>query len=227
MNLQNFTPEYPATLTEQITRYLTKAIINNRFESGERLVEHELKRQFGVSRGPIREALRLLEKNGLVFNVPRKGTFVRKISLRDVEENFVVRANLESLAGRLAVEHLKKGDINKLRSALLKMEEAAGKNDSELYMNYHNQFHEIFIRASKNDTLIEILTNLRHLLAWLRTHRQDYAILIHKEILDLFIKKDSGRIEAVVKEHILVALDRFLQSHISEDTDKMESGLTI
>ena len=66
MNLEGFTPRFPATLTEQITRYLTQAITSGRFDSGERLVEHELKRQFGVSRGPIREALRILEKNGLV-----------------------------------------------------------------------------------------------------------------------------------------------------------------
>lgn len=222
INLGEFTPEFPRTLTEQITEFLTQAVVEGRFESGERLVEHELKRQFGVSRGPIREAFRILEKNGLVTNVPRKGTFVRKIRLKDIKENFVIRANLESLASRLAIKHLKGSDITKMKSALSKMNEAINKNDSELYLNYHNEFHGVFIRASKNDALIEILENLRNIAAWMRTHRQDYAILIHEEILDLFMKKDSDRVEAVVKEHILVGLDRFLQSYISKGKDKIE-----
>jgi DNA-binding GntR family transcriptional regulator len=77
---REFSPKYSISLVEQITEFLTQAIMDGQFESGERLVENELQRRFGVSRSPIRESFRVLEKKGLVNNVPRKGTYVRKIS---------------------------------------------------------------------------------------------------------------------------------------------------
>ena len=80
-------------------------------KGGERLVENELRRSLGVSRAPIRESFRILERDGFITRVPRKGTFVRKITKKDIEENFPIRASLESLAAKLAIPHLSSGDI--------------------------------------------------------------------------------------------------------------------
>lgn len=214
---REFSPQYSQPLVEQITEFLTHAIMDGQFESGGRLVETELQRQFGVSRSPIRESFRILEKNGLVSSIPRKGTFVRKTTQKDIEENFPIRANLESLAARLALPHLNAQDMEKMETAFSKMKEAARNNDFKSYLKYHTQYHDIFIRASGNDTLIEILENLRHQAIWFRysylyvQEAFDYAVKVHRKILDLFIKKDADRLEALVKEHILIALDRFVQ----------------
>ena len=214
---REFSPQYSQPLVEQITEFLTHAIMDGQFESGGRLVETELQRQFGVSRSPIRESFRILEKNGLVSSIPRKGTFVRKTTQKDIEENFPIRANLESLAARLALPHLTAQDMEKMEAAFSKMKEAAKNNDFKSYLKYHTQYHDIFIRASGNDTLIEILENLRHQAIWFRysylyvQEAFDYAVKVHRKILDLFIKKDADRLEALVKEHILIALDRFIQ----------------
>ena len=214
---REFSPQYSQPLVEQITEFLTHAIMDGQFESGGRLVETELQRQFGVSRSPIRESFRILEKNGLVGSIPRKGTFVRKTTQKDIEENFPIRANLESLAARLALPHLNAQDMEKMEAAFSKMKEAAKNNDFKSYLKYHTQYHDIFIRASGNDTLIEILENLRHQAIWFRysylyvQEAFDYAVKVHRKILDLFIKKDADRLEALVKEHILIALDRFVQ----------------
>ncbi|MGC1401449.1 MAG: FCD domain-containing protein, partial [Thermodesulfobacteriota bacterium] len=95
--------------------------------------------------------------------------------------------------------------------------EAAKNNDFKSYLKYHTQYHDIFIRASGNDTLIEILENLRHQALWFRysylyvQEAFDYAVKVHRKILDYFIKKDPDRLEALVKEHILIALGRFIQ----------------
>lgn len=214
---REFSPQYSVPLVEQITEFLTQAIMDGQFESGERLVENELQRRFGVSRSPIRESFRVLEKKGLVNNVPRKGTYVRKITQKDIEENFPVRANLESLAARLALPHLQPQDIEKMESAFSRMSEAAKNNDFKSYLKYHTQYHEIFIRASGNDTLIDILENLRNQAIWFRysylyvQESYEYAIKVHRKILDYFIKKDADHLEPLVKEHILIALGRFIQ----------------
>ncbi|MBI5605090.1 MAG: GntR family transcriptional regulator [Deltaproteobacteria bacterium] len=212
-----FSPQFSLPLVEQITEFLTHAIVDGQFEMGGRLVENELQRQFGVSRSPIRESFRILEKKGLVTSIPRKGTYVRKIVQKDIEENFPVRANLESLAARLALPHLTPEDIEKMETAFTRMGEAAQNNNFKSYLKYHSEYHDVFIRASRNDTLIEILDNLRNQAIWFRysylyvQESFEYAIQVHRKILDCFIKKDADRLEALVKEHILIALERFIQ----------------
>jgi len=212
-----FSPLYPVSLVEQITDFLTNDIIEGRLETGQRLVENELQRKFGISRAPIRESFRILEQNRLVMTIPRKGTYVRKITQKDIEENFPIRASLESLAGRLAISHLNQEDIERMEFTFSKMTEAAENNDFKSYLKYHSDYHEIFINASKNETLIGILQNLRRQAHWFRfsylyiQESFEYAIRVHRDILDCFIKKDIARLEILVKEHILIALDRFLQ----------------
>ena len=209
------TLEYPVSLVEQITKFLTDAIMEGKIENGQRLGESELQRRFGISRSPIRESFRILEKNGLVITVPRKGTFVRKITRKDIEENFPIRALLEGFAARLAISHSEPEDIRRMEFALSKMVEAVKENDFGSYFKYHSDFHDAFIYASKNDTLIEILDNLRRRAIWFRftylwhQANYDYSIRVHSEILDLVIKKDADRLEALVKEHTLIALDDF------------------
>lgn len=214
---REFSPQYSLPLVEQITEFLTQAIMDGQFESGGRLVENELQRRFGVSRSPIRESFRVLEKKGLVNNLPRKGTYVRKITQRDIEENFPVRANLESLAARLSLAHLQSQDIEKMESAFSRMADAAKNNDFKSYLKYHTQYHEVFIHGSGNHTLIEILENLRNQAIWFRysylyvQESYEYVIKVHRKILDYFIKKDADHLENLVKKHILIALDRFIQ----------------
>jgi DNA-binding GntR family transcriptional regulator len=132
MAISKFTPKYTVSLVEQIAEFLTNAIIEGELETGERLVENELRRRFGISRGPIREAFRILEQNGLISNIPRKGAFVRKITQKDIEENFPVRACLEALAARLAVSHLTPEHFAEMKLNLARMDEASKKNNLSL-----------------------------------------------------------------------------------------------
>jgi DNA-binding GntR family transcriptional regulator len=223
---KEFSPQYPISLVEQITEFLTSAILEGRLENGQRLVENELQRKFGVSRAPIRESFRILEKNGLVVIIPREGTYVRKITQKDIKENFPIRACLEGLAARLATSNLESKSIEGMELALSRMTEEAKNNNFKSYFKYHNEYHEIFINVSRNDTLIEIIENLRRQAVWFRFsylwHQEnfEYAIQVHREILELFIKKDAEKVESLVKEHILIALDRFLQFLASKNEEK-------
>jgi len=213
-----FVPQYPVSLVDQVAEFLTKAILEGRYKSGQCLVENELQRKFGVSRAPIREAFFVLERNGLLTNIPRKGRFVRTIKEKDIEENFVIRANLESLAARLAIPHLGPEDFNKMDSALSAMFLAAKENDLKTFYRFHYEFHGTFIQASQNDTLIRILENLRYQTICFQYNHpspqecpDDNLISVHRQILDLFIRKDTDAIEHLVKKHILVALDGLLR----------------
>jgi DNA-binding GntR family transcriptional regulator len=227
MTGKEFKPKYSASLVEQITEFLTNAIVEGRLTGGQRLIENELQRQFGISRAPIRESFRLLEGMGLVITIPRKGSFIRKVTRRDVEENFPIMAYLEGLAAREATPHLTSQDIKEMESALSKMRAVAKKNDFKSYLKYHSNFHDLYIYASQNETLIEILRNLRRQSIWFRfsylyaEEHYEYALRVHRHILDLFIKKDGDSAEPLVREHILIARDNFLQFlALKEDKEK-------
>lgn len=210
-------------LVEQISNILSEAIVKGDLEGGQQLIEAKLQDQFGVSKSPIREAFRVLEKNGFVEIVPRRGTFVKKISEKDVKESFPIRARLEGLAAGLAAVRLSTGDIRKMEKALASMEKASLKPDHQKYLRHHVEFHNIFIEASGNDSLIEILMRLRRQNLWFISSFYHFrtAILstleVHREILNCFVTKDAAEAEHLVQKHILAALDK-IASHLQSKT---------
>ncbi len=207
-----------AGLVHQVAQVLTEAILEGKFKGGERLGETELQSHFCISRSPLREAFRELEKQGLVTIIPRKGTFVKKITRKDIEENFPVRAELEGLAARMAAVNMSADNIEEMEECLGKMEDASIRGDIREYFNQHIGFHEVFIEASGNELLFLLLKNIRMQHMWHRFSYRYYqedlrqAFEVHKRIMKLF-KTSPPQPEAVgrmVKWHIEVALERFL-----------------
>lgn len=226
---KEFNRQHIPPLAEQLTEILTNSIIQGQFEGGQRLVENDLRKKFGVSRGPIRESFRVLERNGLITIIPRKGTYVRKILRKDVEENFTIRACLEGLAARLAISNLTTEDIKKMESALSSMAGGLTDHNLESHLKFHTEFHDIICRASKNNTLIGIIENLRFQANWFRFSYLHtipdsfaYGLSIHQEILGLLIKKDADRLETLMKEHIWVTFARFSRFLESDATGSHE-----
>jgi DNA-binding GntR family transcriptional regulator len=208
----------PNVLGDQVARILTEAILEGNLKGGDRLVEVELQKHFGVSRSPLREAFRDLEKKGLVTIIPRKGTFVKRITHRDIEENFPVRATLEGLAAKETHKKITDKIVSALTQTLSKMETAAGGGNTRAYWKHHLLFHELFINASGNEVLINILKTLRMHSLWYRFSYRYYqedlqkSLTVHREILDLLKnpESDGDEIENLVKSHIDVALQKFL-----------------
>ena len=208
------------TLVDQIANVLKDDILTGSLKGGDQLLEDSLKNEFDISRTPLREAFRILEKQGLVEILPRRGTFVKRITKQDIEENFPVRAILEGLAARLAYENLRDQDINEMEEIIEYMKKAAQRKDFVDYAKNHIAFHEIFINASGNETLIAHLHNLRMHTLWHRyTHhyyKEDFrnSLKIHQRIIDLFKEKKvpAEEIEGVVRQHIEVALEPFLKA---------------
>ncbi|MFZ7126462.1 MAG: GntR family transcriptional regulator [Desulfobacterales bacterium] len=220
---RNISEIKPSGLGDQVARVLAEAILEGEFKGGDQLVELELQSHFGVSRSPLREAFRELEKQGLVVIVPRKGTYVKRITRKDIEEHFPVRAELEGLAARLAAANMNAAALDDMAGSLEKMRDAVKRGDTKGYYANHLRFHETFIDLAENELLYGLLKNLRMQALWHRFSYQYYqedlekSYRVHQEILDLFRASppDPEAVGRKVAWHINVALDRFL-SYLDE-----------
>ena len=215
----------PVGLGIQVAEALTRAILEGYYKGGDQLVELELQDYFGVSRSPLREAFRELEKKGLVEIIPRRGTFVKRITRRDIEENFPIRAALEGLAAQLALPNMTEESLASMAEELHKMECAVETSDTQAFYTHHLAFHELFIELSENRLLINNLRTLRMQNIWHRFSYQYYqedlekSLRVHHKIFKGFTnsKNQPEKCRKLVEEHINIALDRFLTYLRSSD----------
>jgi DNA-binding GntR family transcriptional regulator len=213
----------PTVLVEEVSRVLREAILEGVFKGGDQLVEADLKEQFGISRSPLREAFRDLEKKGLVEIIPRKGTFVKSITRRDIEEHFPVRSVLEGLAAKQAYARLTAEDLEEMARVLDDMKQAVVRKDAQSYWEHHVLFHQVFINASGNLLLATMLNTLRMHSMWYRFSYQYYkedlrkSLRVHEEILRLFKNRRTApkQLEETVRNHIEIAVERFI-SYLEE-----------
>lgn len=209
--------EAPKSLVEHIKDYLMDAIVQGRLSAGQQLVEMELQNHLNVSRTPVREAFLILEREGFLQRIPRRGMFVRKVAKKDIEENLLVRANLEALAAELATPNMDSVELASMEETVVSMERVAEAEDFNSYVEYHDVFHRIFIQASRCTLLIEILMNLRKHAFWhhLNFHhfREAYrdASEVHRQIFELFRSKKQQEVAELVRQHILLARENFLR----------------
>ena len=148
-------------LRDVVFNTLRRAILKGELEPGERLMEIALANKLGVSRTPIREAIRKLELEGLVVMIPRKGAEVARITEKDLRDVLEVRTSLEKLAIELACDRITEDDIHDLKLACKDFEESFGKDDLTTIAEKDVAFHDIIFRSTKNARLIQILNNLR------------------------------------------------------------------
>ncbi len=194
------------TLREKIYNAIMEAIIKKELKPGERLTELELANKYGISRTPIREAFRMLEKDGFLTIIPRKGAVVSDISEERVVEFYEVKGVLESYAGKIAIKYITDDDINDLieiNNELRRIALSNSKEELKRFVDIHNKFHERFVIISRNKLLIEILRNLVNRYSKFRIMVAYSTMLIdivkeHEEIIEAFKKRD----EKLVQEKI-------------------------
>ena len=219
----------PPLLVEDLTSFLRNAIVSGKLMQGEKLSETSFQKKFGISRSPIREALRVLEQEGLVVILPRRGAYVNKITLDELNETTVVVATLEGLAARIALPQLTEKNFIKMVRLVKKMEEQVKEFAINDYTTTHNDFHETFILPCNNRVLIDSIGKLRR--RYVRPRVTSYyfvnniedAVKGHLRIIDALKKGDPQEVEKVVKNHIMNALinDRDLwEKNMEKDNEE-------
>lgn len=206
------------SISDQLYEHLSASIIEGKIKPGERLIENDLGKQFGISRSPIRECFKILEFEGLITIQPRKGAFVRALTPKDIEDVFPVRIALESLAARLAVPNMSEDKIKSVKDLTIKMDEAITNNDIPSFLRLNYAFHSIFIKASDNKILENILKNLGKGL-WLRIaflyyrfgKGLKYSNVMHKKVVKAFKDKDADAAEKLIAEHIEHAKEKLFK----------------
>lgn len=155
------------SLREEVYASLKKAIVQLDFKPGQRLHDKELAEEFGVSRTPVREALKRLEDEGLIESVPGSATRVTPLNTEEAKHAFIVAAALHALAGKLAVPHLQETDLKLLESCNEKFKRALEKADVSEAIEADEAFHHVFLEAAGNPEIIcaleRILPKIRRL----------------------------------------------------------------
>lgn len=203
VNMNDFLP-----LRDVVFNTLRKAILRGNLEPGERLREIHLADKLGVSRTPIREAIRKLELEGLVVMIPRKGAVVAEITEKSLRDVLEVRRALEALAVRLACEKILDEEVEELKVAAKAFEEALETGDVTAFAEADVKFHDIIYRATDNQRLIQLLYNLREQMYRYRVEylkREDsHETLLeeHLAIIDTIERRDEENAVKAVCTHI-------------------------
>lgn len=201
------TPIAQDGLHRRVADTLRGEIAAGLLKPGERLVELHIARQLGVSQGPVREALRLLEQEGLITHQPRRGVYVTQLSWRDVDEIYSVRAALEGMAARRALRYMRPRDFTTLEHLLADMAAAADAGDTVTRIDVAVRFHEAICQFSNHDRLLRtwqsMIAQTSHYahVAGLFTADRQRDVALHREILDAFYTGDPDVAEAAAKRH--------------------------
>ncbi len=195
-------------LRDVVFNTLRQGILKGDLKPGERLMEIHLANRLGVSRTPIREAIRMLELEGLVTMVPRKGAEVARISKQDLRDVLEVRRSLDSLAVSLACERISEEEKEALTLAENDFEEAVATQDVTLIAQADVSFHDVILKASKNGRLMQMVNNLaervyRYRLEYIKDKR-NHARLVeeHRRIMKYIDDGDKANACSAIEMHI-------------------------
>ena len=188
---------------------LRKFITTGELPSGSKLNERALSAQLNISTTPIKEALRILESEGLIYSVARKGSFVADFSLTHVRQIIYARAALEGTAAYFTVENITEELIEELKAILKKSEKAMQEENIEKFSEYNSQFHQILRQNCNNKYILKIVEILRamdrtSLNNTLEKNKEEFAISYreHQEIMEAICKKDAKKVENYIVDHI-------------------------
>ncbi|PKM77505.1 MAG: GntR family transcriptional regulator [Firmicutes bacterium HGW-Firmicutes-15] len=203
VNLDSYKP-----LRELVLDAIRSAIMSGILQPRERLMEIQMAEELGVSRTPIREALRKLELEGFIVMVPRKGAYVSDLSFKDIADVFEIRAALEGLAAGLAADRITEEELEDMERLLVEKREAITQNDIGKLVEVDTKFHELMYKASRNERLSSIISNLREQIQRFRLTslsfpgRNKESLDEHKKIVEAIQSRDIQIARHVAQEHI-------------------------
>ena len=201
----------PRALSRRIVDQLKRVIIAGELRPGDRVLETDLAEQLGVSRGPVREAFRQLEQEGLLISYPHRGTFVATVPEDEIEEVYALRAHLEGYAARRVVVERRDEALGMLGDLLEQMLDAARAGDLPGLADIDLQFHDTLLELSGYQGLHRIWRSMDGLVR-ARTYATlalpgrreliEYTAASHRPIVDAIRSGDPDAVEQAVKHHI-------------------------
>ncbi len=198
------------TLSQRVREHLREEILSNRLLPGAHLQEEVIGAQLGISRAPVREALRLLAAEDLVTITPRRGAIVKALSPQEFLAAYQVREALEMLAMRLFVPRVTDADLSALRALHRRMTAAAETDDVDGFFGVNAEFHALIVDRSGNDRLRETYRLLMNALLRYRMRSYslrgglDRSLAEHAAILEAVEQRDVGEAVALLSAHIQV-----------------------
>ena len=196
------------SLRGQVFDKIRSDILNGKYKRGEELVESSIGKELGISRTPVREAIRQLELEGLVQLVPNKGAFVTGISEKDVRDIYLIRARLEGLAARMAAKNITPELLDAMEETVVLSEYHAKKEHYEQVCEMDSKFHKLLYKASGSRILEHTLTDFHQyvqrvrMTSIMKKRRMEKSNDEHDAILTAIREHDEEKAELVATRHI-------------------------
>lgn len=201
------------TLHEEIVERIRAMIFDEQLAAGTRVPERDLCQRFGISRTPLREALKVLASDGLITLLPNRGAWVTRMTPEDVDELFPIMGALEALSGELACENTSDADVAEVRALHYQMALHHTRGEQPEYFRINQQIHDKIMELADNPSLFQVYRPLAQrvrrarYLANASINRWDAAMREHEEILDALDARDGKRLAALLRVHLLNKLE--------------------
>lgn len=199
------------SLSDMVYHALYEGITEGRYQGGELLTESRIATELGVSRTPVREALKQLEREDLVISQPNKGVIVRSLQTTDYADIYTIRALLEGQAAYWAAQRIEQEELDRMEEILELMDLYTRRNDIPHLLHFDSDFHEIIYKACKSPTIRSLLVNIHHIL---RSKRQSSYTLEgraalslneHRAIFNAISAHDAKSAKSAAESHIMNA----------------------
>jgi DNA-binding GntR family transcriptional regulator len=200
-------------LSKQVVKALRYQILSGQLKPGERVLESEIADTLGISRAPVREALVELEREGLTTMYPRRGTYVKSFTEKDIEEIYTLRALLEGHAATLASDSLKQRDVKRLRNVIKEMNNNIEIEDtSELNMQFHEEIFKLADHQRLHLTWKTLFAQTRMLSFMAAGFRRNVSEIMveHEVLVDALIGGNKASIRETFERHILDSMNRLI-----------------
>jgi len=206
-----------ASLHSRVFQKIKEDILSGKYRQGDELIENTIGMELGVSRTPVREALRQLELEGLVRTVPNKGAFVTGITVQDIKDIYSIRAKLEGLCARWATANITREQMDQLEETAFLSEYHAQREHYEQVFELDNKFHNLLYEASGSRILAHTLSDFHQYVQKVRKisiadrNRSQKCNEEHHKILDAIRLGDPDQAETVTTEHMINTIENLEQ----------------
>ncbi|OJV62281.1 MAG: GntR family transcriptional regulator [Clostridiales bacterium 38-18] len=205
------------SLTSLIFEKIREDILNGRYATGDKLVEIKLADELGVSRTPVREALKQLELDGLVENIPNRGVVVKGISKKDIDDILTIRLCIEGLVGQWAAERILDHEVKELEEIFDLMEFYSQKGDVDKIFELNTKFHETLYQTTKSRYLEGVLNDFQLFIKTARNSSLKSEGRIHNAL------EEHRQIVAALKNHDVEGTRRALVNHIANSNHNIKT----